>query len=256
MKLNFKTRSWHAWSGVMLALPILMVALTAVAMSHKKVLGTDDIKLAANWLPGYQGASAMAGRNEPRSSLRSANGETYVGTLGGLYRWSGEQLVVIQEVGDTQIRALAQAPWGRIAAARNGVWLQESGQDSKWRRVLKGDAGSATSQPDGSIIIAVRDKGLLTSTDGQHWQADAGLAAALASLPSAAATPISLSKLLLDLHTGQALFGKEGEWVWIDLVGLALTLLVLTGVYMWWRAQWRKRTASRNVRRMSPFIAS
>lgn len=240
MKLNFTPRSWHTWSSLILALPILIVAVTAIFMAHRKALGTEEIKVAAQWLPGYQAAGTKPWRNEARSSLRTASGETYVGTQGGLYRLSGEQLLPVEELGDTQIRALAETGWGRIAAARNGVWLQENSSGSKWQRVLKGDASSATSQPDGSIVVALRDKGLLASNDGQHWQNDARLATALAGLPNDSGEPVTLSKLVFDLHSGRAFFGKDSEWIWIDIVGLAMSLLALTGVYMWWRGQRRK----------------
>lgn len=243
MKLNFKSRSWHKWTSLIIALPILIVTVTAVFMSHKKALGTDEIKVAAQWLPGYRLASGKSGRNEARASLLSASGETYVGTLGGLYRLDGEQLVAVAEVGDTQIRGLAEADWGRVAAARNGVWLQENG--GKWQRVAKGDAWSAARRADGSIAVALRNEGLLVSHDGRRWQADAQITAALASLPDEAAEPVTLSKLAFDLHTGRAFLGKEGEWIWIDFVSLPLILLALTGVYMWWRAQRRKVTARR-----------
>jgi hypothetical protein len=243
MKLNFTARSWHKWTSLIVALPILIVAVTAIFISHRKALAIDDMNVAAGWLPGYQAASAQKGRNEARASLISASGETYVGTMSGLYRLTGAQLVAIEELTGTQIRGLAEAPWGRVAAAKGGIWLE---QDGKWQRVLKGDAWSAASQPDGSIVVAIRDKGLLASSDGRRWQADAQLAAALAALP-AGSEPITLGKLVMDLHTGKALFGKDGEWIWIDLVALSLSLLALTGVYMWWRGQ-RRRAAQRSAR--------
>lgn len=239
MKLNFKSRSWHTWTSVILALPILVIALTALAMAHKKALGIDEITVAAHWLPGYRGASSTAARNDPRASLHTASGATLVGTLDGLYRLKGEQLVAIPELADTQIRALAEAPWGRIAATRNGVWLE---RDGSWRRVVKGDAWSAASHRDGSIAVTLRDQGLLTSSDGEHWQPDAQITPALASLPNGDTERLTLARLARDLHTGAALFGKDAEWIWIDLTGLALTLLALTGVYMWWRVQRRKLT--------------
>jgi len=235
MKLNFRSRSWHSWTSLFIALPILIVALSAIFISHRKALGTDEVNVAANWLPGYQGAAANSGRNEARASLITASGETYVGTLGGLYRLAGEQLVAVEELAGTQIRGLAEAPWGRVAVAKGGIWLEQNG---KWQRVLKGDAWSVASRRDG-FVVGIRDRGLLISEDGQHWQADARLATALAILP-AAAEPITLARLIMDLHTGKALFGKEREWIWINLVGLALSLLALTGLYMWWRTQLRR----------------
>lgn len=108
MKLNFKSRNWHIWTSVVLALPILIVALSALFMAHKKALGTNEITVAANWLPGYRSASAKVGRDEVRSSLRTARGETLIGTLGGLYRLDGEQLVGVAELAATQIRGLAE----------------------------------------------------------------------------------------------------------------------------------------------------
>lgn len=240
MKLKFKSRIWHKWSGLLIALPILIVALSAFLMAHRKTLGTEDIKVAAQWLPGYQATPANAPRNEARSMLRTAGGETYLGTLGGLYRLSDDRLVAVEEIGDTQIRGLAEAAWGRVAAARSGIWLET---DGKWQRIVKGDAWNAASQPDGSIVVAIRDKGLLASHDGRRWQADPAVTAALAGLPNGADEPIALSKLVFDLHTGRALFGREGEWIWIDLLSAALCLLALTGVYMWWRTKRRKTSA-------------
>lgn len=237
MKLNFKSRSWHKWSGLIIALPILIVAITALVMAHKQTLGTEEIKVAAQWLPGYQATPVKSGRSEARASLLDAGGEGYVGTLGGLYRLSGERLVAVEELGDTQIRGLAEAAWGRIAAARNGVWLERNG---KWQRVLKGDAWSAASRADGSIVVALRNEGLLSSNDGRQWQADARVNAALAGLPEESAGPVTLTRLAFDLHTGRAFFGKDGEWMWIDLISLSLSLIALTGVYMWLRTRRRK----------------
>lgn len=238
MKLNFKARSWHTWGSLILALPILIVGASAVFIAHKKALGTDEITVAAKWLPGYGSAEAKAKGIEARAALTTSTGTTYVGTLQGLYRLDGDQLVEVEALANTQVRAIAEAPFGRIAAAKNGIWLETDGQ---WERTFKGDAWNASPRPDGSVIVAVKDKGLVTSRDGRKWQQDAVLSVALAGAASTQADkPLTLGKLIMDLHTGQAFFGKEGEWIWIDLVGLAMCLLALTGVYMWWRAEKRK----------------
>ena len=97
------------------------MAITALFIAHRKTLGADEIKVAAHWLPGYRDTSARSWRNEARCSLHTSSGETYLGTLGGLYRLSGERLVAVEELGDTQMRGLAEASWGRIAAAKSGI---------------------------------------------------------------------------------------------------------------------------------------
>ncbi|WP_265949482.1 PepSY-associated TM helix domain-containing protein [Dechloromonas sp. A34] len=238
MKLNFKARSWHTWGSLILALPILIVGASAIFIAHKKALGTEEIPVAAKWLPGYRSMGDKAKGIEARAALTTSAGTTYVGSLQGLYRLDGDQLVEVEALANTQVRALAEAPFGRIAAAKSGIWLETNGQ---WQRTLKGDAWNASARPDGSVIVSLKDKGLMTSTDGRQWQPDALLAVALTSAASTQADkPLTLGKLIMDLHTGQAFFGKDGEWIWIDLVGLAMCLLALTGVYMWWRAEKRK----------------
>lgn len=240
MKLKFESRTWHTWVSLILALPIFVVAVTAVFIAHKKALATDEVAVAAEWLPGYAGQSSKTPRLEARTSLVTAAGEVYVGTPNGLYRLDGEAMLGIEPLAATQVRALAEVPWGRLAAAKNGVWLE---QDGTWKRVLKGDAWGVSARPDGAALVALKDKGLLSSRDGQDWQPETELAAALAAAPATtAAEPLTLARLVMDLHTGKALFGKEAEWIWIDLVGLAMSLLALTGVYMWWRSQ-RRRAA-------------
>jgi hypothetical protein len=238
MKLNLKARSWHTWGSLILALPILIVGASAIFIAHKKALGTDEITVNARWLPGYPAAGGKNAGIEPRAALTTAAGTTYIGTQQGLYKLEGEKLVEIPALANMPVRAIAEAPFGRVAAAKNGIWLEQDGQ---WTRQLKGDAWSASSRADGGIIVALKDKGLVTSGDGRQWVADAALATALAGAGSTIEEkPITLNKLIMDLHTGQAFFGKEGEWVWIDLVGLAMCLLAMTGVYMWWRAEKRK----------------
>jgi uncharacterized iron-regulated membrane protein len=52
---------------------------------------------------------------------------------------------------------------------------------------------------------------------------------------------VTLGKLMLDLHTGKAFFGKEAEWIWIDLLGGVWVFLGFTGIYLWWRTQTKRR---------------
>lgn len=237
MQLDFKSRNWHRWVSVSLALPILLVALTAIFMAHRKSLGAEEISVAAQWLPGYRSMAAKGRSFEARAALTARSGVIYLGTPSGLYRLADGKLVAVEEIGTTQVRSLAEAPWGLVAAAQNGIWLERDGQ---WKKVHKGDAWSITTPSDGSVIVAVKDQGLLESRDGKRWEAEAQLSATLASLPAGAAEPITLGRLAMDLHTGKALLGKDGEWIWIDLIGLALSLLGLTGLWMWWRGQRRK----------------
>ena len=238
MKLNLKARSWHTWASLILALPILIVGASAIFIAHKKSLNTEDITVNAKWLPGYQTAEAKAKPIEARAALTTRQGTTYLGAQEGLYRLDGDKLAAVEALAGMPVRGLAEGGFGVVAAAKNGIWLEQRGE---WRRVQKGDAWSASARADGSVVVSIKDKGLLVSQDGQKWQADPLLSAALAAMPGEVSDkPLTMGKLIMDLHTGQAFFGKKGEWIWIDLVGLAMCLLAMTGVYMWWRGEKRK----------------
>lgn len=238
MKISFESRKWHLWVSLILALPIVIVAVTAVFIAHHKALDLRAIPVAAGWLPGYSSAAAHKARLEPRASLLSSAGVHWVGTNDGLYRVDQGRLVMVDLLAGTPVRALVEAPWGLVAATRTGLWV---GRDGNWLRTHKGDAWNASVRADGAVAAAVKDEGLLVSVDGRAWQSDPELTPVLAaSLAEGEIEVITLSKLVMDLHTGKALVGKDWEWIWIDLVGLAMTLLALTGVYMWWRGERRK----------------
>lgn len=238
MKMNLKARSWHTWASLILALPILIVGATAVFIAHKKALDTESVAVDARWLPGYRAEGGKPKGAEVRAAHTSVAGVTHVGTQEGLYRLEGDALVEVPALANMPVRALADGRFGLVAAARNGIWLEKGGE---WRRVMKGDAWNASSRADGSVVVTLKDKGVVVSNDGTRWGADPLLTPALAGLAVGQVDkPLTLGKLVMDLHTGQAFFGKEAEWIWIDLVGIAMCLLALTGVYMWWRVEKRK----------------
>jgi hypothetical protein len=238
MKTRFDSRKWHIWVSIALSIPILIVSVTAVFIAHEHELGLKDIPVEVGWLPGYRSEGVKEKYIEPRAALVSSAGDQYIGTNGGLYRVDDGRPVPVGELAGLQVRAIAESSWGVAVATKGGLWLQ---RDGRWQRVVDGDAWTVTSRTDGSMIAAFKDKGLIASSDGALWQRDAASMAAVEQMAEhVAVEQVTLGKLVMDLHTGKAFFGKAWEWFWIDLVGLAMTLLTLTGVFMWWRGERRK----------------
>lgn len=223
-------------------------AFTAMFIAHKHELGLKEIDVtrAVNWLPGYSEAAMMEMKMDVRASLTTADGLQWLGTKGGLYRIVEGQARQVEELGGAEVRDLVAATFGLVVAAKNGVWLQDA---EGWNKVLKGEAWNASLQPGGAVAVTLKDKGVLVSRDGRNWQADGAIKTALSTMPAGTmvAKPVTLGNLVLDLHTGKAFFGKEWEWIWIDLIGLAMAFLGGTGVYMWWRAEKRKMTMLESV---------
>lgn len=243
--MNLKARDWHNWVSVLLILPMLLVGFTSIFLAHKKELGINEIDLTpyVGWLPGY-GASAMREMSpEIRSTATLADGSTLVGTQNGLFRFAEGGATPVAELAGDQVRDILPMAWGTIVAAKGGVWLEQEG---RWQRVVKGDAWNASANPDGSVTVTLKERGPISSQDGREWTAPAALVAGIAGLPleEIPHERVSLGKLMTDLHTGKALFGKQGEWLWIDLLGFVWIFLGFTGLWLWWRTQTKKRDAA------------
>lgn len=242
MKLKYDTRSWHAWISVVLAVPIVIVAVTAIFIAHDDALGTKDTVITpyVGWLPGYSEATVKMQRMEVQSLTTARDGSQWLGTKAGLYRVTDGRAMPVEALGGTHVRNLVDTPAGLVAATKNGVWL---GQNGQWTRTARGDAWSASVGANGAIHVAMKDTGVVTSTDGRTWQKDSAALAALAALPASVAEqkPVTLANLMHDMHTGKAFFGKEWEWIWIDLIGFVMAFLGVTGVVMWWRGEKRRR---------------
>lgn len=242
MKLQYDNRGWHAWISVVLAVPIVIVAVTAIFIAHDEALGTKEVDITpyVGWLPGYGEEAVRMQRMEVQTALATRDGGQWLGTKAGLYRVEGGRASPVDALGGTHVRALVETPAGLVAAAKNGVWLHHNGE---WRRTVQGDAWSASVSAGGTIHVALKDAGILASTDGARWKNDVSAMQALAAMPASIAEqkPVTLGNLVMDLHTGKAFFGKEWEWIWIDLIGFVMAFLGVSGVVMWWRGEKRKR---------------
>jgi hypothetical protein len=238
-------RGWHLWLSIALSLPILIVALTAIVIAHGKSLDLKEIQVGAGWLPGMN-----AGRPEeaePRALWAAPDGVQWLGTKAGLYRVRDERVERVEDLGRADVRGLLGLDSHLVVATTKGLYrvAQASGAGE---RVAKGDFWSVAATPQGLVAVGKDDR-LLRSTDaGTTWSEHAAGAAAAERVAAGMATAeagdtVPLSKLVMDLHTGKALFGKTYEWIWIDLIGATMALLTLTGLVMWWRGQRRKVAA-------------
>jgi hypothetical protein len=243
-RLSFGSfRSWHLWLSIALSLPILIVALTAIFIAHDKDLGLKETRVNAGWLPGME---AGGGRGlESRALWTSAAGESWLGTRQGLYRVSDGRARRVEDLGYADVRALQPQGEALIAATPRGLYRVEA-STGRAERVAKGDFWSLSSDAQG--LTAVGKSGLFLRSQGGDWQpyapgtaAGEAVAATLVSADDAGQVP--LSRVIMDLHTGKAFFGKTYEWIWIDLIGATMALLTITGLVMWWRGQRRKVAA-------------
>jgi len=228
--MEHSMRNWHTWASIVLGLPLLLVGLTTVFIAHERSLGTRDIVVpgtpAGGFVPEVR-SSAMVGA------------EQWIGTSFGVFRLEGGRPTTIDGSPGDEIRSIAAAAGGVLLAGKKGLWHLEAG---KAAHVYKGDCWQVGAV-QGSYAAACKDSsGLLVSADGKQWQ-DRAIDFP-AQLPASAARGKPLSKFILDIHTGKLFFGKEYEWIWIDLLGLACVGLGITGLTMWMRGRRRRASAA------------
>ncbi|MCM2251072.1 MAG: PepSY domain-containing protein [Ramlibacter sp.] len=231
--MEHSMRNWHTWGSVALGLPLLLVGLTTIFIAHEKALGTQDILIP--------GAAAGASVPEVRSSAMVGS-EQWIGAAVGVFRLEGNRLTPIDGSPKDEIRGIAAAAGGVLLAGKKGLWRLEGG---KAAHVYKGDCWQVGAV-QGSYAAACKDSGgLLVSTDGRQWEKRALDFPARLPAGAGAGAGKPLSKIILDVHTGKLFFGKEYEWIWIDLLGLACVGLGITGLTLWMRGR-RQRASAAN----------
>jgi hypothetical protein len=243
MKIPFNSRKWHAWLSFALALPILMVAITAIFIAHGQALGFRDIKVDASWLPGYS-------RNDEKREVRAvlATADTlWIGTQVGLLQKTAAGVHPVAAFEGQEIRALLFSSTGVVVMTAQGLFAE---RDRQWIKISRAPVVSAYAD-NGMLFAVFRGKSLQMSNDGgASWQPLLDAQAALAELPAlrSGSSSMMLARVIRDLHTGEALLGHDAEWIWNDIVGGAMTFLAATGLYLWWRGQ-RKLVFARRVMR-------
>lgn len=228
-------RGWHSWVSIILLVPMFIVGATAIFIAHEKALGTDEVELS----PSLAGNAYRAeGREIIVRDVHVGQTDTLVASQAGLFRLAGEDLTRVAGVPNGEFRSVAAQPDGTLlAAGKYGLWRQPA--NGPWAMLSDGDYHSVAVTA-GGIVAYLKDTGMQISRDGgRTWSADPAFAR-LASVAGEQAEPYTMQKLVMDLHTGKFFFGKQAEWIWIDLLGITLVMLCLTGGLMWWRSQKRK----------------
>ena len=239
--MNRQLWIWHRRLGAVLAVVVILLCVTGVALNHTERLHLDERPLRADWLLDWYGVAA------PDSGRYVSLGTHDVASLGDhLY------------VDDTFIGA----PFpDLVGAVRTDAFLVVAFTNEML--VLADDLsiverlGHAEGLPADLAAITSGDTGGLAVLDasGRTWVADRDIVAwqrtdyRVDSWPEPAALSadrlrelgrdyrgrvLTLERLMLDLHSGR-LFGLGGTWV-MDIVAALLVVLAVSGLWLWSRS--------------------
>ena len=238
--------SWHRRAGVVVAILVILLSGTGVALNHTESLGLDERFVESGWLLDWYGVEApqagfgfLAGTarvtllgdhlyadktlvGEPFNALHGAV------DLGGLVAVAADQDVLLltpqfelverldrYEGVPPDLRGVGVAADGRVVLrTEQGLWVADADFLSWTSIPERTDVRWAVPEEvPGELLAALRDdfRGRL----------------------------LTLERALLDLHSGR-LFGRFGPLV-MDLAAILMGVLALSGFWLW--------SASRGSRR-------
>ncbi|WP_333795960.1 PepSY domain-containing protein [Rheinheimera sp.] len=202
-------RKLHVWGGVLIAIPMLIIGVSTIFIAHGDAWGAKQITF---------------GEVKPDAELKRV-----LTTAQGIMLGGKQGVVLLDDAGQVKqswlpqldIKALRELNGQVYASGKMGLYQQ---QQDDWLQLYQGDVEDMTLQ-QGKLTLLVKHVGLVQQ-QGQEWQvlrADSGKEEAR-----------NLDKLMMDLHSGKAIFGKY-DWIWMDVLGAYIIIFTLTGVWLWSR---------------------
>jgi hypothetical protein len=229
---------WHRRLGLLIALFVLVVAVTGIALNHTTGLGLDRRFVNWAWLTASYGdhsAALPAFQLGQQWLTRSANGLVFLDT------------VEVAPCRGELVGALRQAGLLVAGCARELLLITPRGE-------LVESVSAGTGLPVPVQSIGLLDGELALQVEGDWWLADLDRLVFNRRAPGGSAEIRQLfpdrlpgdirrnlpvadewltwERVLLDLHSGR-LFGRPGV-LWVDLVGVFLCGLAISGSAMWW----------------------
>lgn len=242
-KLRLLFWRWHRRFGIATAIFIILVSITGILLNHTSELHLADRPLRQTWL------LSLYGIQKPVITSYQL-GDQWVSHLGGEYLYlDAKELAYCSG----HLHGAISQPEFAVAACGNELLLFTPAGEVVER------IGAVYGLPQPLNGLGVCDQQLCVKSGTQlhqvnieqlKWQDYQGQAVSLTKnqrLPKAIKQPllndyygnaISWERVLLDLHNGH-LF-QMGPWL-MDMVGVLLIVLAVTGVTMWYSGQRRRR---------------
>ncbi|RMF14578.1 MAG: PepSY domain-containing protein [Alphaproteobacteria bacterium] len=247
-------RGWrrvHRWIGLALALVLLIIAVTGILLNH-----AAELRLQRTRLGGPIAALYVEPPARPPRAARLDDGRWVVWIDGHLYRQGRE----MQGRLDSLVGAVETPDGFAVAGAHALLLFDDAGRlvERLGEESLPGPIARIGRDREGRLLILSQGRVRRADAVMLDWQ-DVGPAQGMRgngmrwsradeemptmvrkrALAARSGAGVSLSRLLIDLHTGR-IFGRLGRWAG-DLAAIGLILLALTGIVTWAKTRRARR---------------
>jgi hypothetical protein len=233
---------WHRRLGLSTFVVLIFLAISGFALNHSPGLKLNQINLSTNWLLSWYGFEVPAAEGfEVRESWFYNDGNKRLLVDGNSIAPCTAPLSAVAQTANS---VFARCADGLILLTADGEFVEQfrpiDGLPANTKTVatianrvyLITDSATVEFNPESLALISV-DIATLSETLVDSQLASAPLPKSLQKqLKEQASGPsISLETLILDLHSGR-FFGQFGV-LFIDLIGLLVCILSITGLMAW-----------------------
>lgn len=237
-------RRWHKRLGVAAALFFGLLALSGVALNHVDVFELDTTRITTPWLMSWYGLKPAV----PQQCFRLE---------GKFFCWQGD----VWALGGRTLKPGRGEPIGAVhvdnmtwVATTESIYLYdaEGSLVDKIERELLPDAPIRRLGVHDNRLAAAIGNLVYSSADGISWERLSSKTAVswsrLGPLPESQqrelaplfAPSLTLQRIVSDLHSGR-IFGRYGVII-IDALAMILTLLAISGIWMFLRGRGHRAT--------------
>jgi hypothetical protein len=219
-------RAWHKWPGILFLFPAFLISITAILLALDGLLHMDRVKINMPF------TTDTYSEIEIKSMVASADRQ-YVGSKNGLYIVEGIRVSSVPELAGSDVRSLLLVNDTLYISSKQGLWRMAG---SKVVRLIDKDVFHV-SMSNNQLLVSAGKKGIIQLDRNGKEVKNNPLAGDITSKldGSRQKQPQTLHKLVIDLHTGEAIVGKTLVPYWIAFSGIQMLLLTLTGCWFAFR---------------------
>jgi hypothetical protein len=242
-KILGKLRKFHKWPGIVITLFVILFSLSGIFMNHRELISTIDIKRSIlpedysyqNWNKAAVKSVFLIGKD---SALVYGNIGIWL-TTDHFKTFKDWNTGFPEGIDNRKISKILKTPEGRLFAGTYfGLFEYEKAQN-KWQKItlpVSEERITDLIMKQQELLVQTRSY-LLRSTEGQSFHP------IVLPAPEGYNGKASLFKTLWLLHSGE-LWGLAGKLA-VDIFGLAILIISLTGLMHFIFPKWIKRRKAR-----------